>query len=99
MKTHYNISSLEESTETLRAIAHPLRIEIIRLLHERQRMSVTEIYEALAIEQAVASHHLRIMKSKNIVGVSREGKSSFYSLKNKTFFDIVDLTTRVVFAK
>lgn len=96
MKTHFNIHFLENSTETLRAIAHPIRIAIVDLLHKRGRLSVTEIYEQLKIEQAVASHHLRIMKNRNILEVNREGKSSFYSLSNPAFHTIIEVLTQVV---
>lgn len=44
MKTSHPLSFLEESTETMRAIAHPIRIAIIDLLHRKGKMSVTEIY-------------------------------------------------------
>ncbi len=95
MKTHFDLQFLEDSTETLRAIAHPIRIAIVDLLHKNKRMSVTEIYEQLNIEQAVASHHLRIMKHKNIVSVEREGKSSYYSLSNGDYYTIVEILTKV----
>ncbi len=89
MKTHFNIKFLENATETLRAIAHPMRIAIVELLHRNHSMSVTEIYEQLEIEQAIASHHLRILKNKQVVQVSRQGKNSFYSLENEDFHTII----------
>ncbi len=55
-----DISSLEAAADTLKAIAHPLRISIVGLLDSNKELSVTEIHEALNIEQAVASHHLSI---------------------------------------
>ena len=72
MKTHFDIRFLEDATETLRAVAHPIRIAIIDLLYKNEEMSVTEIYEQLHIEQAVASHHLRILKNKRVVQVKRD---------------------------
>ncbi len=82
---------LEQSTETLRAIAHPLRLAIIEMLYEQKELTVTEIYESLDIEQAVASHHLRIMKDRNIVQVKRSGKSSCYSLVSDDFYKIYEI--------
>jgi DNA-binding transcriptional ArsR family regulator len=84
-----NIAQLENATEVLRAIAHPLRILIIDMLHQQQAMSVTEIHEQLDIEQAVASHHLRILKDRGVVSVKRDGKNSFYTLTHSAYFDIV----------
>ena len=96
MKTHFDFKFLESSTETLRAIAHPIRITIIDLLFKNEKMTVTEIYEHLQIEQAAASHHLRIMKRNGVVQVERDGKSSNYSLTNKDFHKIIDILTNVL---
>jgi ArsR family transcriptional regulator len=96
MKTTFDISFLENSTETLRSIAHPIRIEVINLLHENGKMTVTEIYEQLQIDQAVASHHLKIMKNKAIVKVERDGRNSLYSLTTPDFHRIVAILTKVL---
>jgi len=96
MKTHFKESFLENSTETLRAIAHPIRIAILDLLFKHGQMTVTDIYTKLNIEQAIASHHLRIMKNKNVVSVQRDGKNSLYSLSSKDYYNIVETLTRVL---
>jgi ArsR family transcriptional regulator len=96
MKTHFNINFLENATETLRAIAHPIRIAIIDMLNKNEKLSVSEIHEQLQIEQAVASHHLRILKNKNVVVVTREGKNSFYSLSSKEYYTIVEVLTNTL---
>lgn len=88
MNTNFDITTLEKATETMRAIAHPIRIVIIELLFQAEQLSVKEIHTQIGIEQAVASHHLRIMKSNAIVSVTRDGKNSFYSLKNIEFYHI-----------
>ena len=46
---------MRESSETLRAIAHPLRLQIIELLQLNKQLTVTEIHQQLDVEQAVAS--------------------------------------------
>ena len=89
MNSQFDFDFLENATETLRAIAHPSRIAIIELLYQKDAMTVTEIYEQLEIEQAVASHHLRILKNKNVVTVQRSGKNSYYALANEGFYQIV----------
>ncbi|MFN7118963.1 MAG: ArsR/SmtB family transcription factor [Saprospiraceae bacterium] len=96
MKTHLSESFLENSAETLRAIAHPFRIAIIDLLHNNGQMSVTDIYTKLKIEQAVASHHLRILKSRDVVTVQRDGKNSLYGLASNEFYEIVRSLTKVI---
>jgi len=80
---------LEQLAMRLKAIAHPTRIAIIEMLSKDGRMSVTEIYSQLDIEQAAASHHLNIMKSKGILDSRREGKKIFYSLQNESLSEII----------
>jgi len=96
MKTHFNINFLEDATETLRAIAHPIRISIIDMLSKSKQLSVSEIHEHLEIEQAVASHHLRILKNKKVVSVSRDGKNSLYSLAHKDYHSIIKVLTKTL---
>ena len=85
---------LEEAASKLRAIAHPMRIAIIGLLENQEQMSVTEIYESLKIEQASASHHLNILKSKGVLMSRRSGKNTFYSIKHEALGQIVDCLSR-----
>lgn len=91
VNTHFKLDFLEDSTIKLKSIAHPIRIAIIDLLYANQQMTVTEIYMELGIEQAVASHHLQILKSKGgIVKVRREGKNSYYFLTDNKYYTIVE---------
>jgi DNA-binding transcriptional ArsR family regulator len=89
-----NIEKLEAVASKLRAISHPMRIAIIDLLAKDKKLSVTEIYERLDIEQATASHHLNILKNKGVLDSKREGKKIFYSLKNVTLTDIIECINR-----
>lgn len=83
------IEKLENASEMLKAIAHPMRIAIVGMLSDNKSLTVTEIHEALAIEQAVASHHLSIMKNKGVLVSERNGKNSYYKLKHPRLSQIV----------
>jgi len=85
---------LEMGASMLRAMAHPMRIAIIELLTATKRLSVTEIYEKLHIEQASASHHLNILKNKGVLESKREGKKIFYSLKHDKLTEIINSLDR-----
>lgn len=93
-KSGLDIVKLESAASKLRALAHPMRIAIIELLEENQKMSVTEIYKYLNIEQASASHHLNILKSKGVLISRRDGKKIHYSLKNEALVDLVNCINR-----
>ncbi len=93
-KLKLEITKLESAASKLRAIAHPMRIAIIELLNNGTKMSVTEIYKKLNIEQASASHHLNILKNKGVLESKRDGKKIFYSLKSQTLKEIIDCINR-----
>jgi len=81
---------LERAASMLKAIAHPLRIAIIGLLEDGHKLSVTEIHEKLGIEQSTTSHHLGILKDKDVLISKREGKNTYYSLKHENLKNILD---------
>ena len=84
------LKKLEIAAEMLKAIAHPIRIAIVGMLDGDKKLSVTEIHEALNIEQAVASHHLSILKNKGVLFSERMGKNCFYALKHQRLSQIVE---------
>lgn len=81
----------DQMAEMLKTMGHSLRISIIKLLCENERLSVTEIFTKLGIEQAVASHHLRLLKSAGIVALQKKGKHSYYFISNAIVSKMYDL--------
>jgi DNA-binding transcriptional ArsR family regulator len=64
----------------LRALNHKLRQEIVKLIDEHKKVTVTEIYVKLRLEQSVASQHLAILRRASIVTTIREGKFIYYTV-------------------
>jgi DNA-binding transcriptional ArsR family regulator len=93
-KPTLDIEKLEMAASKLRAIAHPMRIAIIDLLTSNKKLTVTEIYEHLDIEQASASHHLNILKNKGLLESKRDGKMIYYSLKFNHLTEVIDCINR-----
>jgi DNA-binding transcriptional ArsR family regulator len=71
---------MKKAALIFRAINHPLRQQMLRLLHLKSRLTVTEIYVALRLEQSVASQHLAILRRAHLVGTERAAKNIFYSV-------------------
>ena len=71
---------MKKASMILRALNHKLRQQVIKLLDEHHKMTVTEIYVKLRLEQSVASQHLAILRRAGIVGTKREGKFIYYSI-------------------
>jgi DNA-binding transcriptional ArsR family regulator len=80
---------IEQAANMLKAIAHPVRISIINYLEDGRKLTVTEIMELLAIEQSTTSHHLGILKDKGVLVSKREGKNTYYCLRNINLSNIV----------
>ena len=66
----------------LRALNHKLRQQIIKTITDNKKLTVTELYVRLRLEQSVASQHLAILRKAGIVSTQREGKFIFYTIKS-----------------
>lgn len=80
--------NLRKTVLVLRAVNHKLRLKIIKMLTDKEQMSVTEIYVKLRLEQSVASQHLAIMRRAGVVKTARSGKNIFYSLNQERLKNI-----------
>ncbi len=81
---------LEIAASMLKAMAHPMRIAILKHLEGNKRLTVTQIHQLLEIEQSATSHHLGILKDKGVLCSKREGKNTFYYLKYEILSHIID---------
>ena len=75
LKIRLEKKKLERAAYVLKCVAHPVRISIIDLLQQGERLSVSELQDVLAIEQSLLSHHLTNMRDKGVVDMQREGNS------------------------
>ncbi|TXK48738.1 winged helix-turn-helix transcriptional regulator [Pontibacter qinzhouensis] len=89
IKVRVDQKRLERAAYVLKCVAHPVRISIIDLLEQKQRLSVSELQEALKIEQSLLSHHLINMRDKGVLQTQREGKHVYYSLLDTGIVQII----------
>ena len=75
-----NFHNLKKAALVLRSLNHKLRQQILKLIEEVNKITVTEIYVKLRVEQSVASQHLAILRRAEIVKTTREGKNIHYNL-------------------
>ncbi|HZH68812.1 MAG TPA: metalloregulator ArsR/SmtB family transcription factor [Chitinophagales bacterium] len=87
---------LRKSVLVLRAINHDLRQDIIRLLDNKGRLTVTEIYVNLRLEQSVASQHLALLRRAGVVTTVRDGKFIYYSVDKERIAQIQGLLNELV---
>ena len=87
-EVHINYHQVKKSLLILRALNHKLRQQILKLLDEKGKITVTEIFQALYLEQSVASQHLAILRKAGIVNTERDGKFIFYTINYKRIDEI-----------
>jgi DNA-binding transcriptional ArsR family regulator len=90
---HY--SELRQVLLLLRALEHDIRKSIIEMLHESNKLTVTDIYIKLRIEQSVASQHLAILRKSNIVLDNRQGKNIYYTLNKERLSEVATLIAQL----
>jgi ArsR family transcriptional regulator, virulence genes transcriptional regulator len=69
----------------LRAVNHKLRQQMLKLIDEHGKMTVTQLYLNLRLEQSVASQHLSILRKAALVKTVRNGKFIYYSINGERF--------------
>lgn len=85
---------IEKAAYVLKAVAHPLRIKIIQMLHENRELNVSTIYKNLHAEQSLISHHLINMRDKGILEIRRSGKNIYYFLVDSAVAEIIECIYR-----
>lgn len=75
-----DLLNVKKASLVLRAINHKLRQQILKLIDESGKITVTEIYVKLRLEQSVASQHLAILRKAGFVNTERDGKFIYYTI-------------------
>lgn len=83
-----NYHNLKKAALVLRALNHKLRQQILSLIETEKKITVTEIYVRLRLEQSVASQHLAILRRAGIVTTQRDGKFIYYTVNYKRIDEI-----------
>ena len=83
-----DLHNLKKAAMVLRAINHKLRQQILKLIDESGKMTVTEIYVKLRLEQSVASQHLAILRKAGFVTTERDGKFIYYSVDHNRIAEV-----------
>jgi DNA-binding transcriptional ArsR family regulator len=87
---------LKKAALVLRAINHKLRLQILKLINQHGKLTVTEIYVKLRLEQSVASQHLAILRRAGYVATERDGKFIFYSVNHERLAEIQQLSKSLI---
>ena len=83
-----DILQIKKAALVLRAVNHKLRQQILNLIHQSGRMTVTSLYIKLRLEQSVTSQHLAILRKAGFVVTERNGKNIFYTVSYKRLEEV-----------
>ena len=82
--TTFTDTELDAITDILKALAHEVRLKLMRTLLENGEKSVGELETMTGIGQPGLSQQLAILRKAELVQTRREAKLVFYSLAPET---------------
>ena len=90
--THLTAEEITRVAEILKTIGHPVRLQILEALEEKEPLTVTEIQENIEtnIEQSLLSHHLIKMKDRGILKCEKNGMNVLYRLEDRQILKIFE---------
>ena len=91
-----NYHNIKKAAMVLRALNHKLRQEVIKTIYDKGKITVTELYVKLRLEQSVASQHLAILRKAGIVSTERDKKNIFYSLSPARIEQIKEFVNNLI---
>lgn len=85
MKDKKEYECFKDLAKKLKSFAHPVRLQILKLLKDENGLNVTAIYQKLNLEQPVASHHLIILNKNGLLIKERIGRENIYKINTEMF--------------
>ncbi|MEK4296817.1 ArsR/SmtB family transcription factor [Paenibacillus sp. FSL R5-0914] len=86
-----NFKAYNQTAETLKAIAHPVRLCIIKGLLEKGSCNVSFMQDCLDLPQSTVSQHLQKLRALGIVETERNGLEINYSVKDEKIKHLIQL--------
>ncbi|QED36604.1 winged helix-turn-helix transcriptional regulator [Antarcticibacterium arcticum] len=90
-----NKKLFELHADVCKAMAHPLRMEVIHLLDERE-YCFADLQEVTGELKSNLSQHLKVMTKKGILKVRRDGQCSHFSLSSHKVAQACELMREVL---
>jgi ArsR family transcriptional regulator len=85
------VAANEELADLAKAIAHPVRVEILRLLLRRNTCICGAIVDELPLAQSTVSQHLKILKDAGLLRGDVDGPRVNYCIEPLTLKRLKDL--------
>ena len=76
-------------SDTFKALADPVRLEILNMLKKNGRMNAGESADNFDLSKATISHHLKILREQDLIYETKEKNFIYYELNTSVFEDIM----------
>ena len=86
-----NPQLFEERADLIKALAHPVRLCIVKNLIEAGSTNVTTMQNCLEAPQSTISQHLSKLKSAKVIRGERKGLEIYYSVSNEKVKEIIKI--------
>lgn len=77
-------------SEVFKLLADKSRLKILLALAQDGEMHVSAICDLLSQSQPAVSHHLSLMRARELVGYRRDGKHNFYYVHSGLIRDLLE---------
>lgn len=78
---------LTEISQFYKTCSEPVRLRILNILLNNQKVCVCDLVTTLALQQSMVSRHLTYLKNADIVTVSQSGTWRYYELNTELSAD------------
>jgi ArsR family transcriptional regulator len=82
--------TIRRLSEVFKLLADEHRLKILLALAQDGEMHVSAICELLGQSQPAVSHHLSLMRARDLVGYRRDGKHNFYYVHSGLIRDLLE---------
>ena len=85
------MNKYNEIAEVLKALAHPVRLCIVRGLLEKGGCNVCHMQECLGMPQSTTSQHLQKLRSAGIISGQRKGLEITYQVCDQRVIELIEV--------
>ena len=84
-----NEEDIIHASQSLKAMAHPLRLEILCILGGTSEVSVQDIVEKVGTSQSNISQHLSILREKGILASRKDANKVYYRIADPKILQLI----------
>ncbi len=77
------IESFKALADACKALSHPARLAILKLLAERGTCVCGQVVEVMPLSQATVSQHLKVLKQAGLISGTVSGPTTCYCINEK----------------